>query len=44
MRDERVYLLHIRDAVERIFIYTADGRDAFLADAKTQDTLSDQGT
>ncbi len=31
MKDDRVYLLHIRDAIERIASYTAAGRDEFLA-------------
>ena len=37
MRDDRVYLLHIRDAVRRILDYTEAGRDAFLSDPMTQD-------
>ena len=37
MRDDRVYLLHIRDAVRRILDYTAAGRDAFLSDPMIQD-------
>jgi uncharacterized protein with HEPN domain len=39
MKDDRAYLLHIRDAAERVVQYTADGRDAFLADTKTQDAV-----
>ena len=39
MKDDRPYLLHIRDAIERIFQYTAHGEKAFLADAKTQDAV-----
>jgi uncharacterized protein with HEPN domain len=39
MKDDRVYLLHIRDSLDRIVEYTATGRDAFLADAKTQDAV-----
>ena len=37
MRDDRVYVLHIRDAVRRILDYTAAGRDAFLSDQMIQD-------
>ena len=39
MKDDRVYLLHIRDCLERIAHYTLDGRDAFFADTKTQDAV-----
>jgi uncharacterized protein with HEPN domain len=36
VKDERVYLLH---AIEAIMRYTADGRDGFFADRKTQDAV-----
>ena len=39
MKDERNYLLHIRDAIERILLYTRDGREVFLGDIKTQDAV-----
>lgn len=39
MKDDRVYLWHIRDSIDRILDYTRDGRDAFLADTKTQDAV-----
>ncbi len=39
MRDERVYLLHAVDAIDAIASYTVDGREAFFADAKTQDAV-----
>lgn len=39
MKDERAYLLHVRDAVDRILSYTARGRDAFMGDPKTQDAV-----
>ena len=39
MKDDGVYLLHIRDAIDRIFTYTSDGRDQFAADTKTQDAV-----
>ena len=32
MKDDRVYLLHVRDAIDAIVAYTAAGRDAFMAD------------
>lgn len=37
MNDERLYLLHIRECIERIEEYTAKGREAFLTDTRTQD-------
>jgi uncharacterized protein with HEPN domain len=39
MRDDRAYLLHIRDCADRIFQYTSGGRNAFLAELKTQDAV-----
>jgi uncharacterized protein with HEPN domain len=38
-RDEALYLVDLRDAVERILRYTAAGRDAFLADPMIQDAV-----
>ena len=37
MKDERVYLEHIRDALNDIATYTNTGRDAFFADRMRQD-------
>ncbi len=39
MKDKRVYLLHALDSIDAIQRYTVDGRDAFFADAKTQDAV-----
>ena len=39
MKDDRLYLIHIRECIARIFGYTADGGDAFLEDTKTQDAV-----
>ena len=39
MKDDRVYLLHIRDSIERIRRYTAGGRQAFFGDAMVQDAV-----
>lgn len=39
MRDDRVYLAHIRDALTRIAEYTVDGREQFIADSRTQDAV-----
>ena len=37
MRDDRVYLFHLRDAARRVLDYTEPGRDAFLSDPMIQD-------
>lgn len=39
MKDDRIYLLHIRDAIERVLEYTAAGKDEFRSDRKTQDAV-----
>jgi uncharacterized protein with HEPN domain len=39
LKDDRVYLAHLRDAIERILNYTAQGRDEFVQDEKTQDAV-----
>lgn len=39
MKDDRVYLQHIRDAIGRILSYTTSGRDAFLATPQAQDAV-----
>jgi uncharacterized protein with HEPN domain len=39
MKENRVYLLHIRDAIERIESYTKDGRDAFMSEPMIQDAV-----
>jgi len=39
MKEDRVYLLHIRDAVARIREYTKEGEQAFHGDPKTQDAV-----
>jgi len=37
LTSQRAYLLHALDAIDAVVDYTQDGRDAFLADRKTQD-------
>lgn len=37
MKDDRVYLEHIRDALRDITTYTSTGRDAFFAEQMRQD-------
>jgi uncharacterized protein with HEPN domain len=39
VRDERTYLLHAIAAIDAILGYTADGREVFFADGKTQDAV-----
>lgn len=39
MKDDRVYLQHIRDCLELITIYTEGGRSYFMTDRKTQDAV-----
>ena len=39
MKDDRLYLIHIREAIERIEEYTREGAEAFLEDHKTQDAV-----
>ena len=39
MKDDRIYLQHIRDAISRILSYTASGREAFLATPQAQDAV-----
>jgi uncharacterized protein with HEPN domain len=39
VKDQRVYLLHAVDAIDAILDYTADGREGFFADRKTQDAV-----
>lgn len=39
MKDDRLYLIHIVECADRIERYTADGKDAFFGDTKTQDAV-----
>ena len=39
MRDDRLYLIHVTECIERIERYTAPGRDAFLSDTLIQDAV-----
>lgn len=39
MTDDRLYLIHILECIERVEEYTSDGKQAFLADTKTQDAV-----
>ncbi len=39
MKDDRLYLIHITECIERIEHYTTPGRDAFFADTMIQDAV-----
>jgi len=39
MKDDRLYLIHITECIERIERYTAPGRATFLADTMSQDAV-----
>lgn len=39
MKDDRLYLIHISECIGRIARYTADGKEVFLRDEKTQDAV-----
>ena len=39
MKDDRLYLVHILECIERIEDYTSDGEAAFAGDRKTQDAV-----
>ena len=39
MKDDRLYLQHIQECIDRIEQYTLDGKDSFQADTKTQDAV-----
>ncbi len=39
MKDDRVYLQHIRDSIARILEYTKGGSNEFMHDSKIQDAV-----
>jgi len=39
MKDDRVYLFHIQDALRQIRDYARDGESVFASDRKTQDAV-----
>jgi len=39
MKDDRVYLDHVLECIQWIVVYTAEGREAFLSDRKTQSAV-----
>jgi uncharacterized protein with HEPN domain len=39
MKDDKLYLIHICECIERIQEYTSAGKDHFMGDLKTQDAV-----
>ena len=39
MKDDRLYLIHIVECIQRIEHYTTEGREVFLMDTRTQDAV-----
>ena len=39
MKDDRLYLGHILEAIERILVYGGDGEETFRRELKTQDAI-----
>jgi uncharacterized protein with HEPN domain len=39
LKDDLLYLVHIKECIERVKRYIEDGREAFFADTKTQDAV-----
>lgn len=39
MKDDKLYLIHIGECIDRIVEYTAAGKDTFFKDIKTQDAV-----
>jgi uncharacterized protein with HEPN domain len=39
VKDERFYLIHIRECIVRIEQYAAESREVFFADPKTRDAV-----
>jgi uncharacterized protein with HEPN domain len=38
-KDDRLYVIHILECIDRIQRYTVDGGEAFMEDTKTQDAV-----
>ncbi len=39
MKDDRLYLIHIWECIQRIESYSAEGKEAFLSSSMTQDAI-----
>ena len=40
MTDDRLYLIHILECIERIELYTSEGKGSFFVDTRTQDAVT----
>jgi uncharacterized protein with HEPN domain len=39
VKDDRLYLIHIKECIDRMIMYAKEGKDVFFADIKTQDAV-----
>lgn len=39
MKDDKLYLLHISECLDRIDLYVSEGEEQFMKDTKTQDAV-----
>ncbi len=39
MKDDRLYLIHLWECIQRIESYSAEGKEAFLSSSMTQDAI-----
>lgn len=39
MKEDKLYLIHIKECIDRIEQYTVEGRGSFINDPKTQDAV-----
>jgi len=39
MKDDRLYLIHVKECIQRIDSYASEGRDVFLRSAMVQDAI-----
>jgi uncharacterized protein with HEPN domain len=39
VKDDRLYLVHISECIQRIELYTVEGRDTFIANTMIQDAV-----
>jgi len=40
LTDDRLYLIHILECIERIELYTSEGKISFFVDTRTQDAVT----
>ena len=39
MKDEKLYVIHILESIQRVESYTAEGKEAFFKDTRSQDAV-----